>query len=259
MDCCRLGFLFRVVFISVWLATGLPSIADLQDGQRAYLEGDYETALREFKPLAEQGDANAQYALAVMYDNGRGMPPDDSQAVKWYRLAAEQGTIAAQFNLGVMYAMGEGVPQDDREAVKWYRLAGEQGDADSQYALGLMYDRGRGLLQDYVQAHKWFNLAAAQGHEEAAVYRTQAAKQMTAEQIAEAQQLARKWEPPELVRTIQTQLHELGYDPGPIDGKYGRRTAAAIREFERDSGLTLTGKVSIELRDALDMTVVEAD
>ena len=69
---------------------------------------------------------------AVMYDEGRGVPQDDAEAVKWYRLAAEQGNAAAQYNLGVMYDKGEGVPQDDAEAVKWYRLAAEQGAAAAQ-------------------------------------------------------------------------------------------------------------------------------
>ena len=59
--------------------------------------------------------------------------------MKWYRLAAEQGYADAQNNLGVMYRKGQGVPQDDKTAVKWYRLAAEQGNADAQYNLGLMY------------------------------------------------------------------------------------------------------------------------
>ena len=64
-----------------------------------------------------------------MYNNRRGVPQDDAEAVKWYRLAAEQGYAEAQSNLGVMYNNGRGVPQDDAEAVKWYRLAAEQGYA----------------------------------------------------------------------------------------------------------------------------------
>lgn len=255
---CR-RYLRPVLFFIMWLVIGLPSIADLADGQRAYLEGDYATALKEFQPLAEAGDAEAQYALGVIYDNGRGVPQDDGEAIKWYRLAAKQGIADAQFNLGVMHAMGEGASQDYGEAVKWYRRAAEQGDAEAQHALGVMYDTGRGVLQDYVEAHKWFNLAAAQNHEGAAQYREQAAKQMTSAQIAEAQQLARQWTPPQLVWTIQTKLHELGYDPGPIDGKYGKRTAAAIRKFQRAQAMRLTGKPSIELRDALDLVAVEAN
>ena len=83
----------------------------------------------EQQVLAEQGVANAQYSLGLMYDNGRGVPEDDKEAVKWYRKAAEQGYAKAQYNLGAMYFLGMGVPKDDKEAVKWWRLAAEQGYA----------------------------------------------------------------------------------------------------------------------------------
>jgi len=72
---------------------------------------------------AEKCDPDAQNNLGVMYQNGRGVRQDDSQAVRWYRKAAEQGYASAQNNLGLMYVNGEGVPQ----AVKWFRKAAEQG------------------------------------------------------------------------------------------------------------------------------------
>ena len=87
--------------------------ADFDKGLDAYDRGDYATALREFKPLAEQGDAYAQYNLGVMYDKGQGVPKDYKTAVKWYTLAAEQGDADAQNNLGLMYDEGKGVPQND--------------------------------------------------------------------------------------------------------------------------------------------------
>ena len=71
------------------------------------------------------------------------MPQDYAEAVKWYRLAADQGYADAQNNLGVMYDQGQGVPQNYAEAVKWYRLAADQGDAAAQYNLGVMYDKGQ--------------------------------------------------------------------------------------------------------------------
>jgi TPR repeat protein len=92
--------------------------ADYQKGLTAYESGDYATALREWTPLAKQGNADAQFDLGVMYELGQGVPQDGKTAVKWYRLAAEQGLADAQFNLGVMYAEGRGVPQDGKTAVK---------------------------------------------------------------------------------------------------------------------------------------------
>ena len=132
--------------ITLGLATMLSFLAftpvaaqDLMKGYDAFEAGDYATALQEWRPLAEQGDADAQYFLGVMYKNGQGVPQDYAESVKWYRLAAEQGDADAQYNLGVTYKNGEGVPQDYAEAIKWYRLAADQGDADAQYNLGVMY------------------------------------------------------------------------------------------------------------------------
>ena len=109
--------------------------ADFQKGLIAYESGDYATALREWRPLAEQGNAGAQFNLGLMYDRGRGVPQNDETAVKWYRLSAEQGHAVAQYNLGVMYDNGKGVPQDDKTAVKWWTLAAEQGHTLAQQKL----------------------------------------------------------------------------------------------------------------------------
>ena len=116
-------------------SAGVSESADFQKGLDAARSGDFATALREWKPLAEQGDAVAQYALGVMYRKGDGVPQNDKTAVKWYTLAAEQGDAFAQYNLGSMYKKGKGVPRDYKTAVKWYTLAAEQGRASAQEIL----------------------------------------------------------------------------------------------------------------------------
>ena len=166
----------------------------------AYQRGDYATAIRELRPLAEQGDAEAQYNLGVIYDRGQGVTQDYAEAVKWYRKAAEQGDARAQGNLGVMYSTGRGVPQDYAEAAKWFRKAAEQGWADAQHNLGLMHGNGQGVPEDYVQAHMWYNLAAfryppGEDRDEVVEVRDIAAERMTPAQISEAQKLAREWRP----------------------------------------------------------------
>ena len=138
-----------------------------QDWRAAYQRGDYATVMRLLRPLADQGQAQAQYNLGVIYDKGLGVPQDYAEAVKWYRLAAEQSYTLAQHNLGNMYRDGQGVPQDYAEAVKWYRLAAEQGQAPAQSNLGVMYATGQGVPQDYAEAVKWLRLAAEQGHAQA--------------------------------------------------------------------------------------------
>ena len=217
--------------LSVLMPLTLGEAADFQAGLEAYERGDYAVALREWRPLAEQGhpwtqfmlglmyadgegvpkddteavkwyrkaaeqgEALAQTNLGVMYDNGKGVPEDDAEAVKWYRKAAEQGEALAQAKLGLKYDTGEGVPEDDVEAVKWYRKAAEQGNALAQSRMGSMYASGEGVPQDYVEAHAWLNIYAAQGNKRAEKIKQLIAERMTREQRARAQELARRyWE-----------------------------------------------------------------
>jgi TPR repeat protein len=167
----------------------------LEDADAAYSRGDYATALRIIRPLAEQDNASAQFRLGVMYGSGDGVPKSDAEQLKWFRRAAYQGDADAQYSLGSMYNLGIGVQQDYAEALKWYRLAADQGRADAQDILGTMYAQGQGVPQDYVRAHMWLNLSAAKGDQDAAKNRDNIAQHMTPAQIAEAQKLAREWKP----------------------------------------------------------------
>jgi len=175
------------------LGTPLSAQADFTDGFTAFTKGDYATALKEWKPLAELGHADAQYNLGVMYEKGRGVTQDYKEAFKWYRLAANQGVANAQFNLGVMYDTGKGATQDHKEAVRWWRLAAKQGIAEAQYNLGVMYRTGSGVALNNVQAHMWFNISATSGFADARIGRDHIEKKMTPSQIANAQKLAREW------------------------------------------------------------------
>ena len=95
-----------------------------------------------YRLAADQGDAYAQFALGVLYNNGRGVPQDYAEALKWYRKAADQGFAAAEFNLGVLHDHGQGVAQDYAEAARWYRSAADQGLALAQFNLGDLYANG---------------------------------------------------------------------------------------------------------------------
>lgn len=135
----------------------LPAPVSAQDygaGVAAYKAGDYTTALREWMPLAEQGNAAAQHDLGQMYVNGNGVPQDYAEAVKWFRLAAEQ-YAPAQASLGWLYKLGLGVPQD------------------------------------FVTAHMWFNISAAGGNTFAATRRDEVAASLTPADILEAQRRAK--------------------------------------------------------------------
>ena len=121
----------RTLFIIPLVLMSLVSFpswgADFNKGMDAYNDGDYATAFKEWKPLAEQGDAYAQIALGVMYANGQGVPQDYKEAARWYRLAAEQGDAISQFYLGFFYGNGLGLEQDNEEASKWYFKSASKG------------------------------------------------------------------------------------------------------------------------------------
>ncbi len=183
--------LAALIFILLAAPGSAQSFIDFRD---AFERGDYATALRGFRPLAEQGDANAQYKLGYMYNYGLGVPQNSAEAAKWYGRAADQSDANAQYKLGRLYFFGLGVPTSYAEAAKWYGRAADQSDANAQYKLGSMYFSGQGVPVDYVVAYMWLNLSAAQGLETSAMLRKILTESiMTPAQIAEAQRMAREW------------------------------------------------------------------
>ena len=133
---------------------GIMALADYEDGASAYMRGDYGTALKKLKPLAAQGDCEAQLWLGVMYKEGLGIPQNYETALRWLTLAAEQEDAYAQYNLGEMHAMGLGVPQNHEIAAHWFGLAAEQGMARARFHLDLLNVYGHGVRQNYNTAIK---------------------------------------------------------------------------------------------------------
>ena len=153
----------------------------------------------EVRAMAEQGVAEYQRVLALMYATGDRVPQSQVEAVRWYRRAADQGDALAQNNMGIRYADGNlGVPQNHTEAVRWWRLASDQGEYFAQVRLGAAYAGGLGVPQNMAEAHKFLTLAIARapGEERELVvgFRDEFTSLMTPAQIAEAQRLAREWE-----------------------------------------------------------------
>ncbi len=172
------------------------------DATAAYKRGDYATALKLIRPLAEQGNVAAEYNLATMYYNGSGTRRDYAEAMKWFRQAADKGDVDSERYLGYIYAKGDGVPKNDTESFRWYQLAAEQGDADAENNLGVMFSDGRGAPKNLVQAHKWFTIAAMRypaneqkSRDTAQKNVDKLAKKMTPAEIAQSQMLAREWRP----------------------------------------------------------------
>ena len=173
----------KIIVIALLLASLITSMswgADFNKGLAAYHRGDFTTALREWTPLAKQGNADAQYNLGLMYVRGQGVPQDDKMAMKYFAQAAEQGDAEIQYKVGLRYHLlalrhyikiSKGVTQGDKMAVRlltqaaeWYTQSAEQGQTTAQYKLGVMYTAGDGVTQDDNTAVKWYTRAAEQGH-----------------------------------------------------------------------------------------------
>lgn len=182
--------MIAMLALSFHISSSVVYAGPLEDGQAAYERGDYATALQQFRPLAEQGNASAQNDLGWMYSQGNGVNQDFKEAMKWYRLAAEHGSARAQYNLGVMYHQGSGIPKNLQEAMKLYRMAATQGDAQAQYNLGFMYANGEGVPKDVLRGYMWWNIAAEQGNATAWASLDGISHMMTKQQIANAKAMA---------------------------------------------------------------------
>lgn len=191
----KYSFLWVSALLPIFLAA--TAWADFRAGFEAFEKRDYQAALREWRPLAEQGNQRAQAAL------------------------------------GLMYYEGGGIEQDYKQAVYWFSKAAEQGHAKAQMVMGLMYALGKGVAQDSVQGLMWLELAVAQGNREADKSRDEVAKRMNPSQIEQARRLAREWKPK---KTHAQQVQPLT-PPTPPVSSYDKQLAALrarIAETKRE-------------------------
>lgn len=184
----------KSAFLALILIAPAPGLAaDLEKGLAAYDVGDYATALAECMPLAEAGDATAQFCVGRMYANGFGVMMDDAAALKWYGLAAASGHAESQYNLGVMHANGWGVPMDDTKAAEFYRAAAEQGFKPAMVSLAYVTYRGIGVPEDLAEGYMWYDVAAKLGDLTAEQKRDELAKKMSDDNLLAAQDMALRW------------------------------------------------------------------
>jgi TPR repeat protein len=146
-------FLFAIAS----LAVAAPPTGDFAAGLAAYQKQDYSGALKEWQPLADGGSRDAQYNVALLYVDGKGVVRNYEEAAKWFERAANQGQLGAQHNLGAMYGKGDGVKRD------------------------------------YVQAYKWLSICAAQNYAGCAAQRDLIEKKLKGSKLADAQRLASDW------------------------------------------------------------------
>ncbi len=209
MNNVMMGYVFRLILAMVFIAASAGAQAQidpgskivarevlqpgLQTGITAYQKNDYQTALKEFEPLAAKEDALAQFYLGRMHMQGLGINPDYNKALLLTRKAADHGVPEAQDLLGFLYYYGLGVTQNHKEAASWIRKAAERGVPEAQNNLGWLYEKGQGVPQDWIQAYVWFRLAQGSGEEGAGIRMKDAGSNLTPKQIEEAEALVKEW------------------------------------------------------------------
>ena len=241
---------------------------------------DLDQAIKWYMQGASKGFAPSQYRLATYYERGRGIEKNLGRAKVWYQRAAMLGNVKAMHNLAVISTALEKEDTDYKTAIYWFKHAANRNLADSQFNLAILYQNGVGLEKNLVESYKWFSLAARQGDIDAAARRDKIEKSLKKEELLQASQLLQKWKPLAIDRqandvgristhltstmshadetisrsrtlTAQILLRKLGYVLSNADGSMNEETIRAVKKFEKDKGLPITGKINPELIQAL--------
>jgi TPR repeat protein len=181
-----------LVLLAAFSLLSSPVRAGLNEGVAAYQAGNVPLAYKEFLACAQTGNADCQFNVALMYEQGIGVTKDEKESVVWYRKSANQGSANAQFNLGVLYEKGRGVAVDFVQANQWYRKASVQGDALAIGNLGMLYLRGDGVKADKTAGLALLLLSATLDASPANQAKMNIAKTkgLTAAQVTAAQKLS---------------------------------------------------------------------
>jgi len=206
-------------------AAGPGAAADLLGkGAGAFEAGDYGGAAQLWRPLAEEGDAMAQFNMGLLHETGRGGVEDPAAAAAWYVRAALQGATAAQYNLAVLHQSGRGLPQDDIEALYWLEVAARDGEgAAREQAADAAARLAETLGAEEVNAARARAAAFAPRPEAAPVEAADINLILSQRQVEE----------------LQRRLAAHSYDAGPADGVPGEQTRSAVRRYLADRGLAL--------------------
>ena len=210
---------------------------------------DYARALGWYEKAANRDFVPSMAILGWMYQTGRGTAKDSEKAIEWYRKAADGGSGSSMHNLGHMYHTGSGGEINPEKAAQWFLRSAEAGFTQGMAMAGWTYQVGRGVAPDGAEAIKWYKKAASLGDlsavsalggfydtggsgtaprpEKSAEWLLRALMEghaPTQKRLIEASDTLR----PETRRAIQSQLSALGFDAGPPDGVFGRKTREAI-------------------------------
>ena len=250
-------------------------IAQFQLAQEKLSQGDLQDGAALMRRAAQQGLPIAQYTLSKLHEKGTGVPKDLALAREWTEKAAAAGNVKAMHDLAVFMAEGEGGQQTYAGAVEWFRKGAEYGVVDSQYNLGVLYEQGLGISPSLTEALYWFAVADRNGDAGAGVRVAELSKRVSPEAAAQAISRAEVWQAadanaiangrfgvqawnignPLQVKSVQTALNALGYAAGTPDGVAGAETVQAIRSYQSENGLEVSGAITPELVSHLNALV----
>lgn len=247
--------------------TTAPSAAALFGDAVRKVEAKQPGGLDALRKSANQGYAPAQFYLAKLYENGEGgLAKNAAEARRWTERAAEGGERKAMHNLGLYYFEGTGGATNQTTAAQWFRRAADLGLTDSQYNLGKLYEIGSGVTQNTAEAYKWYLIAGRAGDAEAKSSaeriksdlspqaRTGAERAAFGYRAAAANPSAKLMAAAPTVGTAaqaQRALSRLGYYQGPQDGRSSPALEGALRAYQKDKGLPVTGKMDAQSSSTL--------
>jgi len=191
---CLIILIFAAINLSYANGTAVQDVRYIESN-KAFKLRDWETAYQGFRPLADEGNPDAQFKLGYLLRNGRGVEKNFPASVFWYRKAANAGHVRAQNYLAISLELGRGVEKNIQEASQWYLRAAQQDNLNAMHWMAKAHLEGNGLEQDYAEAYIWFTIARdldmdcgrmRHGQE-------QAKKKMSASQLKSALQRIKTW------------------------------------------------------------------
>ena len=256
-----------------------------------YLDGqnvpqDFPKAAYWYQQAAARGLVPAQYRIATLFERGKGVPQDIATALLWYERAAAAGNVKSMHNAAVIAAGNQVGTSNYDKAFKWFTAAATRGLKDSQFNLAVLYERGLGTRIDKAEALFWYLQAVKQGDADAGARADELAKTLNADVVKSVKDKVTAWVPApavddanvvtvanqdwnapgnataalasagaagsaDPVMTAQKLLKKLGFDVGEPNGKMGSRTVNAIRIFQLQLGLPVTGEITPDLLSAM--------
>lgn len=220
-----------------------------QNANGYYDKKDYKSAFINYKKAARLGIPEAQYYLANMYLEGKGSRKNKSEAIMWLQKSVHGGFAPAQVSMGLRYQFGSGVLKDLPKAYNLFLRAAKADNPEGQYFLAFLIATGKGTAKNSKKALKWYRIAKSNGFPVPSSLLSQAGVVSMGKKGWIGTEESKKSITQEskeniLVRQIQSNLTKLGYKSGPADGLMGKKTATAIRLFQKKNGLVIDGKAS---------------